>query len=119
MKKFFVILCVLFLFGCSKNKLTDEEINLKYNEMENQLIKYGELVYVNEQWINEDAEPTTSFMTLKEMSEINKYDISMFVNPVTNKKCDLDKTKIIFTIKDVSDLNNIIYEFEPVLVCGD
>jgi len=87
--------------------------------MENQLIKYGELVYVNMQWINDDAEPTSSFMTLKELHEINEYDISMFINPLTNKQCDLEKTKIEFIISDVSDLDNIVYEFVPVLVCGD
>ena len=51
------------------------------------------------------------------MSERNKYDISMFVNPETNKACDVEMTKIEFYI-DGKDGNKNIYHYNPVLDCG-
>ena len=117
-----LVFCILLLCGCENtdnNEISDEEIDLKYKEMKNKLIEYGKLVYENEQWLNDEAVETTTAMKLKDLSERNGYDISMFVNPETNEQCDLENTRIEFIISDVTDLNHIKYEFNPILVCGD
>jgi len=119
------LLVVFLLCGCGNvekidsENLSKNEIELKYKEMENKLIEYGKLVYENEQWLNENAVEITTAMTLKDLSERNGYDITMFINPETKEKCNIDNTKIEFIINDVSDLNNIKYKFNPILVCGD
>lgn len=117
-----IILCVMLLGGCNKNKeekISEGEIALKYEEMENKLVEYGKLVYENEQWLNDEAVEITTAMTLKDLSDRNGYDISMFVDPKTNKQCDLDASMIEFIITNVNNLEDIKYEFNPVLVCGD
>ena len=58
----------------------------------------------------------TYHMSLKEMQDINKYDISMFINPETGKQCDLEKTKIEFVVKS-STSTKTEYSFNPVVVC--
>jgi len=113
---------MMLLCGCGKTveeKLSNEEIDLKYREMEDKLIEYGKLVYENEQWLNDDAVETTTAMTLKDLFERNGYDISIFMDPKTNKQCDLTATRIEFVISDVTDLNDIKYEFNPILVCSE
>lgn len=124
MKKIIIFGLFLLLVGCqnmtpSNNKLSDDEINLKYEEMKNKLIEYGKLVYENKQWLNEKSEIITTDMSLRDLSERNGYDISMFVNPETGKKCDLDNSKIEFIISNVDDLENIEYKFNPILVCEE
>lgn len=112
----------MLLCGCGNKdieNLSKTDIELKYNEMKDKLIEYGKLVYENEQWLNDDAVEVDTMMQLKDLYERNGYDISMFKNPTTGKQCDLEKTMIEFIITDVSDLTNIKYEFNPVLVCGN
>lgn len=120
MKMIIIICSCLLLLGCQDNNnngLTDKEIKLKYEEMKDKLIEYGKLVYENEQWLNKNSKIVRTYMTLRDLSLNNQYDISMFVNPKTGKKCNLDNTKIEFIISNVDDLENIEYKFNPILVC--
>ena len=77
-KIFLACLCCLVLVGCQKNQifdykeLTDEEINIKYQEMKDKLIEYGKLIYENEQWLNDNSKIVTTYMTLKDLSKKNE-----------------------------------------------
>ena len=121
-KIFLICLCLFIMVGCDKqldDNYEQNKVDLKYEEMKNKLIEYGKLVYENEQWLNNDSVLIKTHMTLFDLSEKNGYDISMFVNPDTGKQCDLHNSKIEFIILNVDDLENIKYEFNPVLVCDD
>lgn len=124
MKKIGIMLIMLLLVcGCGKknDKGVEEpktiDFESKREELNNKLLEYGKLVYENDTWIYGDIEKGVYFMTLKEMSERNKYDISMFVNPETNEACDVETTKIEFYI-DGKDGNKNTYHYNPVLDCG-
>lgn len=126
------LVCILLITGCNEKtnnsgdkdknitpvvkKLTQEEINLKYDEMKSKLIEYGKLIYENDTWTKGNVQVMTYHMSLKEMQDINKYDISMFINPETGKQCDLEKTKIEFVVKS-STSTKTEYSFNPVVVC--
>lgn len=101
------------------SQLSKDDINLKYQEMNEKLIEYGKLIYENSEYLNENSEEVLFSTSLRELSLDKGYDISLFVNPLTLEQCDLDKTSIRFLIKDVSDLDNIVYEFIPLLICGE
>lgn len=123
MKKIGILLITLLLVcGCGKknDKGVEEpktiDFEAKREELNNKLLEYGKLVYENDTWIYGDIEKGVYFMTLKEMSERNKYDISMFVNPETNKACDVEMTKIEFYI-DGREGNKNTYHYNPVLDC--
>ena len=126
------LVCILLITGCNEKtnnngdkdknktpvvkKLTQEEINLKYDEMKSKLIEYGKLIYENDTWTKGNVQVMTYHMSLKEMQDINKYDISMFINPETGKQCDLEETKIEFVVKS-STSTKTEYSFNPVVVC--
>ena len=121
MKKIGILLITLLLVcGCGKknDKGVEEpktiDFEAKREELNNKLLEYGKLVYENDTWIYGDIEKGVYFMTLKEMSERNKYDISMFVNPETNKACDVEMTKIEFYI-DGREGNKNTYHYNSVL----
>ena len=126
MKKVLLILItILLLTGCSsKNETTEEIITTKpvvdkkekLTEAENILLNYGKLIYENDTWTKGNVQVMTYHMSLKEMQDINKYDISMFINPETGKQCDLEKTKIEFVVKS-STSTKTEYSFNPVVVC--
>lgn len=119
-----ILIIVIVLFGYKLKKdfsinLSDNYINNQYTLMHNKMIEYGSLIYENEQYLNEDTNIMISSMTLNEISIDYGYDISMFVNPETEELCDLEKSRIEFIVSDVFDKENIIYEFNPILICGD
>ena len=119
MRKILLVCLCLLLVGCQDNEPFDiDKINLKYKEMEDKLVEYGKLVFENDQWLNENSQVLNTFMNLRDLFEENGYDISMFINPETNEQCDLDASMIEFIISDVSNVNDIKYEFNPVLVCS-
>lgn len=129
MKKIFIIsICLIALAGCNKKEKKEEVkvdetkeeekiIASKKSELEEKLLEYGKLVYENDTWLNGGIEPFTYFMTLKEMNERNKYDINMFVNPVTGESCNLDNTRVEFIVKEKTT-DKTIYEWNTVLDCG-
>ena len=85
MKKVLLILItILLLTGCSsKNETTEEIITTKpvvdkkekLTEAENILLNYGKLIYETEEWQNVNLEIKTYETTLKEMNEVNGFDI--------------------------------------------
>lgn len=125
-KKMLLCLCMMCLLtGCLKKDEKVEEtpidesvklISEKKEELTNKLLEYGKMIYDNDYWLNGNIEPMVYYMTLSEMEERNKYDISMFYNPVTNKKCDKENTRIEFIVKEKTE-NKTKYEYNPVLDC--
>ncbi len=120
MKKALIVLVfILMLCGCQdkKEENNNNDVDVKYEEMKDKLIEYGKLIYENDQWLKGGIEPGTYYMNLRDMSERNNYDISMFINPLSNEKCDVDETRIEFIVKDTTTDEKTDYEFNPVLVC--
>lgn len=128
MKKIILALLLIVLTGCSNDCPecevcepcnNDEEIlSAKAEELKNKLLEYGKLIYENDNWLNGNIEAGTYFMTLSEMSERNGYDISMFVNPITNETCDLENTRIEFIVESSTDTETQ-YSYNTVLDCGN
>ena len=116
-KKIMLILCLFLLVGCKNmdtdNEITDEEIKVKYDEMENKLFEYGKSFYDNNDLSSEDQVVT---ITLNDLNEIYDYDISMFVNPKTGEQCNLDETQIEFYKSEKDDLE---YNINPIVICSD
>ena len=123
MKKVLLILItILLLTGCSsKNETTEEIITTKpvvdkkekLTEAENILLNYGKLIYVTEEWQNINLEIKTYETTLKEMNEVNGFDISAFNNYI---KCDVDTTKIQYIVEGKEE-GKLITRLNPVLDC--
>lgn len=112
MKKIIILITSLFLItGCNKEcEVCYSDIKYTKEELENQLIVYGKYMYESDYWINK-ASKGTYYMTIKEMYEVNKYDITMFMD----YNCKLDTTKIEFIVK--SEYPNFDYEYNAVLDC--
>ena len=123
MKKVLLILItILLLTGCSsKNETTEEIITTKpvvdkkekLTEAENILLNYGKLIYESEEWQNINLEIKTYETTLKEMNEVNGFDISAFNNYI---KCDVDTTKIQYIVEGKEE-GKLITRLNPVLDC--
>lgn len=123
MKKVLLILItILLLTGCSsKNETTEEIITTKpvvdkkekLTEAENILLNYGKLIYETEEWQNVNLEIKTYETTLKEMNEVNGFDISAFNNYI---KCDVDTTKIQYIVEGKEE-GKLITRLNPVLDC--
>ncbi|MCI7083713.1 MAG: hypothetical protein MR938_03315 [Tenericutes bacterium] len=123
MKKVLLILItILLLTGCSsKNETTEEIITTKpvvdkkekLTEAENILLNYGKLIYETEEWQNINLEIKTYETTLKEMNEVNGFDISAFNNYI---KCDVDTTKIQYIVEGKEE-GKLITRLNPVLDC--
>ena len=126
MKKIFIVLCLtILLAGCTNDcekcevkecekcetKECDEKLTFNKTDLEETLVNYGNLIYNNKYWINDNTKAGTYSMTLKEMYEVNDYDISMFLD----NKCKLNTTKIEFIVSQVSP--KFEYKFNPVLDC--
>lgn len=123
MKKMLLILpCILILVGCQEydnNKSTEFEINAKYEEMKNKLIEYGKLVYENEQWLNDNSNIVTSYMSLNDLRERNGYDISMFKNSKTGNQCNLDETYVLLEVLDKQNGDGYKYLFSYYVNCEE
>lgn len=123
MKKVLLILItILLLTGCSsKNETTEEIITTKpvvdkkekLTEAKNILLNYGKLIYETEEWQNVNLEIKTYETTLKEMNEVNGFDISAFNNYI---KCDVDTTKIQYIVEGKEE-GKLITRLNPVLDC--
>lgn len=123
MKKVLLILItILLLTGCSSKNETIEEIittkpvvdkKEKLTEAENILLNYGKLIYETEEWQNVNLEIKTYETTLKEMNEVNGFDISAFNNYI---KCDVDTTKIQYIVEGKEE-GKLITRLNPVLDC--
>lgn len=121
MKKISLIILMIVLFaGCSSTKedtKPKEELGYNKDVLEAKLLEYGKMVYDNDTWLKGGIEPLTYYMTLKEMSERNNYDISMFVNTKTKKPCDPENTKIEFIVSTQTKEGETNYKYNPVLDC--
>jgi hypothetical protein len=117
MKKILICLIAIFLIAGCGQKEDAKNYDQEYQTMKEKLIEYGKLVYENYQWLNDETKNGTYPMTVKELGERNGYDISMFVNPETKKKCNLDKTRIEFIFNGKKADGTYDYKFNPVLDC--
>ncbi len=123
MKKILLILItVLLITSCSTKKETTEEIittkrvvnkEEKLTEAENILLNYGKLIYETEEWQNINLEIKTYETSLREMNEVNGFDISAFNDYI---KCDIDTTKIQYIVEGKEE-EKLITRLNPVLDC--
>ena len=87
----------------------------KEKELKQILLDYGKKVYENDRWLNGNIEPSIYYMNLLDL-ETQKYDTSMFVNPVTGTRCDEQETKVEFVVREKTD-KKTKYEFRVRLKC--
>lgn len=121
-KALLILITILLITGCSTKKETTEEIittkrvadkNEKLTEAENILLNYGKLIYETEEWQNINLEIKTYETTLREMNEVNGFDISAFNDYI---KCDIDTTKIQYIVEG-KEREKLITRLKPLLDC--
>lgn len=123
-----ILLIVKFMFMDTKcecdcnnfivdNEMTDDEKKEdKYLELINILTDYLEDIYNKDEWMNGGLETKSYTVTLEDLQKNGK-DISMFVNPVTGEKCDLDKTYGRFIVLGELENGKTDYIYDVVLSC--
>ncbi|MEG2457401.1 MAG: hypothetical protein RSB41_00730 [Bacilli bacterium] len=116
-------ICLVVLFnvllvlstGCTKKN----EFEKEYKLMNDTLKAYSEKVFFNDNWLKGGIKEGEYTVSLKDMKEKLMYDTKMFVNPKTNKSCDEELTKVVFTVKTQTAPNLTNYEIKNTLVCGN
>ena len=68
---------------------------------------------LTEEWQNINLEVKTYETTLREMNEVNGFDISTFKKHIT---CDIDTTKIQYVVEGKKE-GKLITKLNPVLDC--
>lgn len=128
MKKIAILFMCFLLVGCSAKekecnceniepKKTDlDVINEKNQELSEILINYLKEIYDNDEWMNGGKESQVHKITLKEFEAKGK-DISMFVNPLTKKQCDLENTYGSFVIYGTKPDGKTDYNFLAYIAC--
>ncbi len=90
MKKLLIVLLIL-LVGCT-NQLSNQEIDAKYAEMEAKMLEYYDAFYLQiKAGLPEEFREAEIGIRLEQLKE-RDYDVSKFVNPVTNEPCSLDES---------------------------
>lgn len=113
----FLMVGVSFVLGYSVKKcdcdvvddnLTDEEkINMRYEELNAKLLEYLEDIYSKGDFVNNSGDSKVYEYNLNDISDMG-YDISMFVNPVTNESCNKEDTSgkiIVFGTNEIAELD--------------
>lgn len=123
MKKILILFIVMLsLVGCSSNTGPAETIittapavdkKEAIAEAEKILLNYGKIIYGTEEWQNINLEVKTYETTLREMNEVNGFDISTFKKHIT---CDIDTTKIQYVVEGKKE-GKLITRLNPVLDC--
>ena len=104
---------------CDESNMTDTEIlEESYMKLSTKLIEYLEDIYNNPQYMNGGLEPNTYIVTLGELKD-KGYDISMFVNPNTNKACDLEKTLGKFIILGETEEGKTDFTYSTSFYCEE
>ncbi len=119
-----IVLCLSLLCGCSKKDKkddtttkTDEQIKEEaYNNLSDVLFKYIEEIYDTDEWARGNPAPGVYKTTLRDLEEKGK-DISMFINPITKKACDLDKTYGRFIVIGQNDDGTLDYTYTIYVEC--
>lgn len=86
----------------------------KYNQLIDVFTNYINDIY--NKMDNEDIKLDVYKITLKNLQFMG-YDISMFVNPINNTQCNLDKTYAEFTLLDISEDGNIDHDVKFHFSC--
>lgn len=123
MKKILILFIVMLsLVGCSSKKGPTEEVittvpavdkKEAIDEAEKILLNYGKIIYGTEEWQDINLEVKTYETTLREMNEVNGFDISTFKKYIT---CDIDTTKIQYVVEGKKE-GKLITRLNPVLDC--
>ena len=134
MKRVIFWMLIFLMIGCSgligyvlkkcncdadDSNLLDEDVSLlekKYTELNSKLFDYLEDIYNDDEWMNGNVESGVYIVNLSDLK--NKgYDISMFVNPITNKQCDLEKTYGRFIVLGIKEDGKTDYVFNTNVDC--
>lgn len=90
MKKLLIVLLIL-LVGCT-HQLSKEEIDAKYGEMEAKMLEYYDAFYLEiKPGLPEEFKESEIGIRLGQLKD-RDYDVSKFVNPVTNEPCNLEES---------------------------
>ena len=103
--------------NCDDVQLTDDEkLQNGYMELNDKMIEYLKEIYDTDEYVNEDGETTVYTITLGEISK-KGYDISMFVDPVTGKQCNLDESYGRFIILGTREDGTLDYTYNVNIDC--
>ena len=111
------ILLVKFIstnISCKCNEIDEktevELVQAYYGNLSTILIDYLNEIYSDEKYIKGELDEDTYIITLRDLKDMGK-DVSMFLEPVLTKSCDLDRTygKAVFTGKSDDGLNQFTY----------
>ena len=99
--------------------VTDEEkLKEGYMVLNDKIIEYLKEVYDPSKIDMDSLEPTTYVVTLREFKE-KGYDVSMFINPVSMKECNLDESYGRFIIIGTNEDGTPDYTYSTNLDCGE
>ncbi len=120
MKKRLVVVFLLVLTSCIGNRMSEEEINKIYNEMEGTMAGYYDDFY--QKMVPNMADGIKDKTLKVPLSQLrdNNYDTSIFVDPITKVICDEEKSyAYIIQSPDEEKYPEKEYVIEVYMVCGD
>lgn len=114
MKKIILIIFIaLLVVGC--DKLSEKQIK----ELKDKLMIQAKEIFETDLWINGGIKEATYTLTLRDLKEKMKLDISEFKNPNTNEFCNIDKSKIDFKVLKQLEPDKTNYKLEVTVVCDE
>ncbi len=114
MKKIILIVFIaLLVIGC--NKLSEKQIK----ELESKLMEQAEEIFITDLWTNGGIKTGTYTLTLRDLKEKMKLDISEFKNPNTKEYCDIDKSKIEFVVSEQKEPDKTNYQLKVAVICEE
>jgi hypothetical protein len=116
MKKILILFTtILLVCCCNSNKKIEKE---KIEELNSKLMQYAKEIFETEAWTKGGIKEGTYTVTLKDLKEKILVDVSDFKNPITNKLCDMNKTKIDFIVSRQLEPEKTNYKIETTVDCG-
>lgn len=113
MKKILLIVLIVFLVvGCDSS----EKLN---NELEKKLMNQAKEIFETDAWTKGGINVGTYTLTLRDLKEDMKLDISEYKNSNTDEACDIDKSKIDFIVSEQTEPDKTNYELKVTIVCGE
>lgn len=114
MKKIILIIFIaLLIVGCDKLN------NKQMKELEEKLMIQAKEIFETELWTNGGIKVATYTLTLRDLKEKMKKDISEFKNPNTNEVCNIDKSKIDFIVLEQVEPDKTNYKLKVTVVCEE